>query len=80
MLIPVNVCILPIYILHQTLIIIFGYYIVGLEVNLYLKFLIITVTAIPVALLSYKIIQTNTISRFLFGLKIKPKTEVLKQV
>ena len=72
-LIPANVSILPIYILHQTLIIVFGFYIVDLEVNLYLKFLIITVTAIPAAVLLYKIIQTNTILRFLFGLKKKAK-------
>ena len=74
-LIPANISILPVYILHQTLIIVFGFYIVGLEVNLYLKFLIITVTAIPAALLLYKIIQTNNIFRFLFGLKIKQKKQ-----
>ncbi|MEP0131633.1 MAG: acyltransferase family protein [Eudoraea sp.] len=74
-LIPANISILPVYILHQTLIIVFGFYIVGLEVNLYLKFLIITVTAIPAALLLYKIIQTNNILRFLFGLKIKQKKQ-----
>ena len=73
--IPANVSILPVYILHQTLIIVFGFYIVGLEVNLYLKFLIITVTAIPAAVLLYKIIQTNNILRFLFGLKIKQKKQ-----
>ena len=72
-LIPANVSILPIYILHQTLIIVFGFYIVDLEVNLYLKFLIITFTAIPAAVLLYKIIQTNNVLRFLFGLKKKAK-------
>jgi len=75
-LIPANISILPVYILHQTLIIVFGFYIVGLEVNLYLKFLIITVTAIPAAVLLYKIIQTNNILRFLFGLKIKQKKKI----
>ena len=73
MLIPANVSILPIYILHQSLIIVFGFYIVDLEVNLYLKFLIITFTAIPAAVLLYKIIQTNNVLRFLFGLKKKAK-------
>lgn len=74
-LIPVNVSILPIYILHQTLIIVFGFYIVGLEVNLYLKFLIIAFTAIPASVLLYKLIQTNTVLRFLFGLKRKQKKQ-----
>jgi len=79
-LIPANVSILPIYILHQSLIIVFGFYIVDLEVNLYLKFLIITFTAIPAAVLLYKIIQTNNVLRFLFGLKKKAKkTPVLSK-
>lgn len=69
LLIPANISILPIYVLHQTLIIVFGYYIVGLEINIFLKFLIITLTAIPASILIYKIIQTNNPMRFLFGLK-----------
>lgn len=69
LLIPANISILPIYVLHQTLIIVFGYYIVGLELDLFVKFLIIAFTAIPVSVLLYKLIQTNNISRFLFGLK-----------
>ena len=68
-LIPANISILPIYVLHQSLIIVFGYYIVGLELNPYFKFLIITFTAIPASIVLYKIIQINNISRFLFGLK-----------
>ncbi len=69
LLIPANISILPIYILHQSLIIVFGYYIVGLELNVYIKFLIIATTAVPASVLLYKLIQTNNISRFLFGLK-----------
>jgi glucan biosynthesis protein C len=69
LLIPANISILPIYVLHQTLIIVFGYYIVGLELNLYIKFLIIAFTAIPMSVILYKLIQTNNVSRFLFGLK-----------
>lgn len=68
-LIPANVSILPIYVLHQTLIIVFGYYVVGLDLNLFVKFLLIAFTAIPASVGLYKIIQTNNMSRFLFGLK-----------
>jgi len=72
-LIPANVSILPIYILHQTLIVVIGYYVVGTELHIALKFVIIAFTAIPAAVLLYKLIQTNNVSRFLFGLKKKPK-------
>lgn len=77
LLIPANISILPIYVLHQTLIIVFGYYIVGLEINLVFKFIIIAFTAIPASVLLYKLIQTNDISRFLFGLK--PLTRMKRQ-
>lgn len=76
-LVPENVSILPIYVLHQSLIIVFGYYIVGLELGTFTKFIIIAFTAIPASILLYKIIQTNTIMRFLFGMKKKARKKVL---
>ena len=74
LLIPANISILPIYVLHQTLIIVFGYYIVQLDLPLGLRFLGIVLTAIPASVLIYKVIATNNVTRFLFGLKPLPKT------
>ncbi len=81
-LVPANISILPIYVLHQSLIIVFGYYIVGLELGTFTKFIIIVITAIPASILLYKLIQTNTILRFLFGMKKKTnkKLSEVKQV
>ncbi|MEN7551890.1 acyltransferase family protein [Rapidithrix thailandica] len=76
-LIPANSSILPIYVLHQSLIIVFGYYIVGLPLSMFAKFLIISLTAIPVSILLYKVIQTNNLTRFLFGLK--PLTDTARE-
>lgn len=78
LLIPANISILPIYVLHQTLIIVFGYYIVQMDISPGLKFLAIAFSAIPVSILLYKLIQTNNLTRFLFGLK--PKNAVKKQL
>lgn len=71
LLIPANISILPIYVLHQTLIIVFGFYIVQWEMPIGLKFLCIVLTAIPASILLYKVIQTNKATRFVFGLKPK---------
>jgi len=71
LLIPANISILPIYVLHQTLIIVFGFYIVQWEMPIGLKFVCIVLTAIPAAILLYKVIQINNVTRFLFGLKPK---------
>lgn len=67
-LIPANISILPIYVLHQSLIIVFGFYIVEWEVSLLLKFIVIVFTAIPVSILIYQVIRTNNVTRFLFGM------------
>lgn len=79
-LIPANISILPIYILHQSLIIVFGYHIVGLELNPYIKFLIIAFTAIPASVVLYKVIQINNFSRFLFGLKLIAREKRQKSI
>ena len=76
-LVPANISILPVYILHQTLIIVIGFYIVDTELSMLLKFTIITFTAIPAAVLLYKLIQTNNVTRFLFGMKKKTSKKVL---
>jgi len=72
-LVPANISILPIYVLHQTLIIVIGYYVINSELGIAMKFTIIACTAIPASILLYKMIQTNTILRVLFGLKKKTK-------
>jgi len=76
-LIPANTSILPIYILHQTLIIVIGFYVVNMDLNIFLKFTIIALTAIPASVFIYKIIQTNNVLRLLFGLKAKPKKKTI---
>ena len=76
-LVPANISILPIYVLHQSLIIVFGYYIVGLELGTFTKFIIIAFTAIPASILLYKIIRTNNVIRFLFGMKKKAQKKSL---
>ena len=77
LLVPANISILPVYILHQTLIIVFGYYIISIDLNLFVKFGFIALTAIPASILLYQLIRTNNITRFVFGLK--PSTKQLKE-
>ena len=60
-----------------TLIVVFGFYFVQLDLPMGLRFLGIAVTAIPASVLIYKVIKTNNVTRFLFGLKPLPKAELL---
>ena len=54
-----------------------GFYVVDMELNFLLKFTTITLTAIPSAVLLYKLIQTNNVLRFLFGMKKKAPKKAL---
>ncbi len=74
-LVPANISILPIYVLHQTLIIVFGYYILMLDVNGFIKFGMIALTAIPASILLYQLLRLNNVTRFLFGMKTRSKPQ-----
>jgi glucans biosynthesis protein C len=70
---PANTSILPIYILHQTLIIVFGFYIIQLNTSIFVKYLLVAGTAIPSSVLLYLVLKRFTLLRFLFGLKSETK-------
>jgi glucans biosynthesis protein C len=70
-----NQAVLPIYILHQTAIIIIGFYVVQLNTNLYLKFIYIDLASLAACLFIYDVLikRWNPV-RFLFGMRPKPET------
>jgi len=70
-----NEAILPVYLLHQTVIIVFGYYILHLNLSIIAKYAIILFTAVPFSVIMYLGIKRINILRFLFGMK--PKTKEL---
>jgi len=69
---------LPFYILHQTPIVLIGYYVVQWEVNALFKYIVISLSALVVTLVVYDIgIRRTKLTRFLFGMRPKKKlTEV----
>lgn len=64
----------PFYILHQTVIIVIGYYICQLNWSIAAKFFSISfLTLIGCVVVYALIIKSNNVGRFLFGVKTKPK-------
>ena len=60
----------PFYILHQTVIIIIGYFVVRWNVNLWLKYGVIAIGALVMTLLLYEVcVRRTKVTRFLFGMK-----------
>jgi hypothetical protein len=70
---PANTAILPVYILHQTLIVVLGFYIIQLDTSIFVKYLIIVGTAIPSSVLLYLVLKRFNSLKYLFGLKAETK-------
>ncbi len=67
-----NEAIYPFYILHQTIIIIVGYYIIALDFSILSKILLLILTSFPLTILIYRaFIYPFKITRFVFGMKSK---------
>ncbi len=61
---------LPYYILHQTVIVVIGFYVIQWETSILIKYLVITTAALFITLLICELIKTNNITRFMFGMKL----------
>jgi peptidoglycan/LPS O-acetylase OafA/YrhL len=64
----------PYYILHQTIIVIIGFYVVQWQVGLAVKYVVILAAAIAVTALLYELlVKRFNLFRFLFGMKVLRK-------
>jgi hypothetical protein len=67
-----NEAIYPFYILHQTVIVVFAYYIIQFDLNIPLKITILFISSFIVIVLIYRfLVYPFKITRFLFGMKKK---------
>ena len=70
-----NTAVLPFYILHQTLIIVIGFYVIQWNAGVGLKYLTISATSFAGIMLLYEfLIRRVNILRFLFGMRMKATT------
>ena len=68
-----NEAVLPFYILHQTIIIIIGYFVIQWDINVYLKYLIVATLSFATIMLLYEGIKRTNATRFIFGMRLKKK-------
>lgn len=64
----------PFYILHQTVIVVIGYYVVRSNAGVAVKFLVIAATSLVISIAIYDLVVRRTnLTRFLFGMKSLPR-------
>jgi len=69
-----NEAIYPFYILHQTIIVVIGYYLIQYDLPIGVKILLLLVTTFPIIVLVYRfLVYPFTVTRVLFGMKKKIK-------
>jgi hypothetical protein len=75
-----NELVLPFYILHQTVLIVLGFFIIQLELDVLMKFLLILSSAfVCISILLLIIREENTI-RFLFGMKMRKDKSIRRWI
>lgn len=69
-----NESVYPLYILHQSVELVFAYYIIQLDWGVFPKFALLVIATFGVSLLIYELfIKRYSLTRLLFGMKPKPK-------
>ncbi len=69
-----NEAVLPFYIMHQTVLLIIGYFVVQWQVPDFAKWVIIASTSFAIIMLLYEfLVRRVNVLRFLFGMKVLPK-------
>ena len=72
-----NEGILPFYVLHQTIIIIIGFYVIRTTDTILLKYLFTSMVSLMITILIYHLfIRPFNLMRFLFGMKPKGRQEI----
>ena len=72
-----NDAVLPFYILHQTIILIIGWFVITWDIGILPKYLIIIVVSFPLIMALYELlIRRINIVRFFFGMRLKKKAKV----
>jgi glucan biosynthesis protein C len=71
-----NEAVYPFYILHQTIIVSFGYYVVQWPLPIWIKLLtLLLLTVISLVLIYALVIRPFKITRILYGMKLKPRQD-----
>ena len=68
-----NEIVMPFYILHQTIIVIIGFFVVQMSLIILLKYLIISIVSFVIIIALVLIIRKVNVLRFLFGMSLKKK-------
>ena len=59
----------PFYVFHHTIVILIGFYVVQLSMDVWPKYFIISLSAVPLVYVCCELANSNRVTRFMFGIK-----------
>ena len=73
-----NEAVYPFYILHQSIMMIFGYYILKMQIGMLPKFMLVVIATFGGSLIVYEfVVKRTNVTRVLFGMKpVKVKSKL----
>ncbi len=70
--------VLPVYILHQTIIVTLGYFVIQWDAAIASKYFFIVIAALIGSLGIYEVVRRTSVTRFLFGIKTKKRSATVR--
>jgi glucan biosynthesis protein C len=71
-----NQAVLPVYVLHQTVIVVIGFYVVQWQVGTLVKYVVISLASLAATLVLYDVaVRRTAVTRLLFGMKVPARQE-----
>jgi glucan biosynthesis protein C len=65
--------VLPVYILHQTIIVILGFYVIRWNTGVAPKYFFVAIATLVSCLAIYELVRRTSVTRFLFGIKVRSR-------
>lgn len=75
-----NEAVYPFYIVHQTVTVVAGYYLISWDIPVFPKFLVITGLTIGFSWIIYETVKRNNFTRILFGLKMRTSIQAERTI
>jgi glucans biosynthesis protein C len=68
--------VLPVYILHQTLIVVIGFYVIQWDTGVAPKYFLVVIATLAGSLAVYELVRRLNVTRFLFGIKSRKRPAI----
>jgi glucans biosynthesis protein C len=71
---------MPVYVLHQTVIVLLGFFIIQLALPVGLKYALVIAATFVISIAGYELIKRTPVTRFLFGMRVRQSKKAAREL